>query len=183
MESSRAAVALHGTMVEVFGLGVLLQGRSGSGKSDLALGLVDRGHRLVADDMVEFAASSGRLTGSSRAGCAGFIEVRGLGVFNLKHLYGERAISSDVPLGLVLTLETADDAQLWRNGERLHCQRREWPLLGVSVTELILPSSKVRDLPLLVESAVRLSRLWQQGYDGAAELEASLATLMSEESA
>jgi HPr kinase/phosphorylase len=186
MESPLAAVAIHGTMVEVFGLGVLLRGGSGSGKSDLALGLVDRGHRLVADDLVEFGVSNGQLLGSCRAGCCGFIEIRGLGVVNLARLYGEQALQPQAPLGLVLTLETVDDRQL--HG-RWNCQRRDWSLLGVGVTELLLPfdlnwdPNRGRDLPLLVETAVRLSRLWQQGYDGAAELEAILATLMGEESA
>jgi HPr kinase/phosphorylase len=180
MKSSAAHVAIHGVMVEVFGLGVLLRGRSGSGKSDLALGLVDRGHRLVADDLVEFTVVNGELLGACRAGCAGFIEVRGLGVVNLARLYGEQAVQAQTPLGLVLSLETADDHQ--RHGG-LNCQRRDWSLLGVGVTELVLPCGRGRDLPLLVETAVRLSRLWQQGYDAAAELEANLATLIREESA
>lgn len=182
MESSVAAVAIHGTMVEVLGVGVLLCGGSGSGKSDLALGLVDRGHRLVADDLVEFAVADGQLLGSCRAGCGGFIEIRGLGVVNLARLYGEQALQPQAPLGLVLTLETADDRQAQRLG-RLDCQRRDWSLLGVGVAELLLPCGRGRDLPLLVETAARLSRLWRQGYDGAAELEAILATLMREESA
>lgn len=179
MDSSAAFIAIHGAMVEVFGLGVLLRGCSGSGKSDLALGLVDRGHRLVADDQVEFTVVDGQLLGACRAGCAGFIEVRGLGVINLARLYGDAAVQAQAPLVLALSLETADDRQYGR----LHCQRRDWSLLGVSVTELVLPCSRGRDLPLLVETAVRLSRLWQQGYDAAAELEANLVALMREESA
>lgn len=167
-------------MVEVFGCGVLLRGRSGSGKSDLGLGLVDRGHRLVADDLVEFAVINGQLTGSCRAGCGGFIGLRGLGVVNLERLYGGRAVVAAAPLALVITL--ADDGRD-ALAERLHCQRRDWSLLGVGVTELVLPCGQGRDLPLLVETAVRLNRLWQQGYDAAAELERSLATLMREESA
>lgn len=183
LESQGAAVALHGTLVELFGTGVLLRGRSGSGKSELALGLVDRGHRLVADDMVEFTAANGLLNGTSRPGCGGFIEVRGLGIFDLRLLHGEGAVAQSAPLGLVLTLETADDGGRWRGDGRLHCRRRDWSLLGLSVMEIALPATRHRNLPLLAETALRLSRHWRQGYDGAAELEANLTALMSEESA
>jgi HPr kinase/phosphorylase len=178
-ESPAVSVAVHGTMVEVLGLGVLLRGRSGSGKSDLALGLVDRGHCLVADDLVEFAVNEGQLIGSCRAGCSGFIEIRGLGVVNLVHLYGEQAVRSQAALGLVLSLETVDDGR-WNSGG---CQHRDWNLLGVNVMELMLPGNPGRDWPLLVETAVRLQRLRQQGYDAATELEENLASLMREESA
>lgn len=167
-------------MVAVSGCGVLLRGRSGGGKSDLALGLIDRGHRLVADDLVEFTAVNGQLTGSCRAGCAGFIELHGLGIVNLTRLYGGETVAPATPLALVITL--ADDERD-APAERLHCQRRDWSLLGVSVPEVVLPCGRGRDLPLLVETAVRLNRLWQQGYDATAELERSLATLMREESA
>lgn len=180
MDSTDTAIAVHGTLVEVFGMGVLLLGSSGSGKSDLALGLVDRGHSLVADDQVELVAAEGQLLGSCRPGCAGFIEVYGLGVVDLARLYGEQALCQQVCLGLVLSLETADDHQP-KLYDRLVCQQRDWRLLGVSVRELLLPCGQGRNLPLLVETAVRLNRLWQQGYNGAAEFEACQSALMREE--
>ncbi len=171
--------AVHGTLMEVFGTGVLLSGASGSGKSDLALGLVDRGHRLVADDQVEFVVAEGQLLGGCRTGCAGFIEVYGLGVVNLARLYGEQAVCQELPLGLVLSLETADDHRI-KLSDRLFCQQRDWTLMGVSVRELLLPCGQGRNLPLLVETAVRLNRLWQQGYNGTAEFEACQIALMRE---
>lgn len=180
MELPFAAVAVHGTMVEVLGTGVLLRGRSGSGKSDLALGLVDRGHRLVADDQVEFVVAGGGLMGSCRPGCAGFIEIGALGVVNLARLLGEQAVQPSAPLELVITLEAVEGRD-GAGGDRLGCHWRDWSLLGVAVMELALPAGRGRDLPLLVEMAVRLSRLRQRGYDAAVELEANLATLMKEE--
>lgn len=165
---------LHGTLVEVLGMGVLLTGSSGCGKSDLALGLVDRGHRLVADDQVAFRVVNGQLVGSSPLGGAGFIEIHGLGVVNLARLYGEQVLCQALPLGLVLALKTADDVPRVL-GERLHCQQRDWAYLGVSVKEVLLPCGRGRDLPLLVETAVRLSRHWQQGHDDAAEFEVKLS--------
>ncbi len=163
-------------------MGVLLRGRSGSGKSDLALGLVDRGHSLVADDQVEFVVVDGRLVGRCRAGCGEFIEIRGLGVVNLARLYGKWAVRQLAPLGLVLTLETADDRDGFSRGH-LSPLWGNWNLLGVDVAELTLPHGRGRDLPLLVEMAVRLNHLRQQGYDATVEWEANLATLMREESA
>ncbi len=165
---------LHGTLVEVLGMGVLLTGSSGCGKSDLALGLVDRGHRLVADDQVAFRVVNGQLVGSCPPGGAGFIEIHGLGVVNLARLYGEQVLCQALPLGLVLTLKTADDVPRVL-GERLYCQQRDWAYLGVSVKEVLLPCGRGRDLPLLVEVAVRLSRHWQQGHDDAAEFEVKLS--------
>ena len=162
-------------------MGVLLRGSSGSGKSDLALGLIDRGHRLVADDMVEFVASDDRLIGSCPIGCAGFIEVHGLGVIDLTRLYNENVVTVSAPLALVISLQTVDDGSC--TAERLTGRWSSWSLLGVSVAELVLPCGRGRDLPLLVETAVRVNALRQQGYDAAAELESRLATLMREESA
>ena len=169
--------SVHGTLVEVLGMGVLLTGKSGCGKSDLALGLVDRGHRLIADDQVVIQVVNGQLVGSCPPGGAGFIEIYGLGVVNLARLYGEQVLCQALPLGLVLALKTTDDGQ-WVEGERLYCQQRDWVYLGVSVKELLLPCGQGRDLPLLVEMAVRLSRYWrqgQQGHDDVTELDVKLS--------
>lgn len=176
LECAEGVTALHGTLVEVSGVGVLLTGVSGSGKSDLAFGLVDRGHRLVADDLVEFRVANGQLIGSCRPGCAGFIGIHGLGVVNLARIYGEQLLCQAVPLGLVLRLETADERQAAPN-DRLYGQQRDWMLLGVSVRELLLPCGRGRDLPLLVELAVRLSCGWLQGCDDVADFEVALSVL------
>ncbi len=164
-----------GVMLEVHGQGVLLQGRSGIGKSDLALGLVARGHRLVADDMVEFRRRDGRLLGRCRSGFEGFMEVSGLGLINLKRLYGEQAFCAGAALSMVLALEP----ELPADYDGLRPVEFDWRLLDVCVPAWRLPCSSQRDMPLIVETALRLNQARQQGYDACSDLQSSLTSLLT----
>ena len=163
-------------MLEVLGEGVLLQGRSGVGKSDLALALLDRGHKLVADDQVEFVPVDGRLLGRARSGLEGFIEIRGLGIINLVELHGVQVISNHVHLSLVLQLELGDVA----TDDRLLPVELPWQLAGIQAPCWSLPYAQQRNLPLIVETAVRLNRARRQGYDALSHFQTKLATLMKE---
>jgi len=163
-------------MLQVFGQGVLLQGDSGVGKTDLALELVDRGHCLIADDAVEFATENGRLLGCCRAGFEGFLEVHGLGIVSLTPLYGEQAILGQAPLDLVLLLEnTAAD-----NYDRLQPVQQPWSMLGVVVPAWSMPCSGRRNSALIIETAVRLNLCRQQGYDASIDLQSRLSYLLKE---
>jgi len=165
-----------GVMLQVFGQGVLLQGDSGVGKSDIALELVDRGHCLIADDAVEFVIENDRLLGRCRAGFEGFLEVHGLGIVCLSRLYDERSVLEQAPLKLVLLLEnTSAD-----NYDRLQPVQQPWQLLGVAVPAWTIPCSGRRNLALIVETAVRLNLCRQQGYDASIDLQSRLSSLLKE---
>lgn len=164
-----------GTLISVLGYGVLLQGEAGIGKSELALGLVDRGHRLVADDAAEFSVTpSGAVMGTVQPGFSGFIEVRGVGVLNLVRIYGAAATQASVQLNLILKMEHVDcvghDRILGQCGiEKICSQEVSWRGLPVSVG---------RNLPLLVETLVRVQQLSDQGYDAGEDFLARLKATM-----
>jgi len=165
------ALTVHGVLLQVCGTGVLLTGASGVGKSELALELLSRGHRLVADDAPLLERREGRLWGRCPELLEGFLEVRGLGVLSVRALLGEGAVLAEVPVELVVHLEPADAAAMARL-PRLHPVRDEVELLGVILPRLHLPVAPGRNLAVLVETAVRLHALAVGGYDAAADLTA-----------
>lgn len=169
--------ARSGVMLDVFDQGVLLLGESGSGKSDVALALVDRGHFLVADDLVEFYLRDKTLFGCCREGFAGFIEINGLGVINLRQLYGDQAVREYARLDLVLSFETqpADEYDC------LKPVQFEWQALGQAVTAWRLHCQARPNMALIVETAVRLNHALRQGYDASSDLQLRLASLLNEE--
>lgn len=143
-----ADITVAGTLVAIDGQGVLIQGEAGTGKSEAALGLLDRGHRLVADDAV-------RLTGGADAAprgkaaplLAGRLAVRGLGVLDVARLYGAAAVAASAPINLVVRLAADDDA------DPLHGAWARTELLGASLPAVTLRPA--RALPLLIETALR----------------------------
>lgn len=155
------AVAMSGTMLQVHGLGVLLRGPSGSGKSSTALELVARGHRLVADDLVELRRLAPDLVlASAAARFRGFIAVAELGILDIRRLYGARATVSRTRVDLVLTLAPPDSAPATAE-QRIHGRRTTQTLLGVPLAGLQLGTPPGRNLATWVESACRdhLARL------------------------
>ncbi len=155
---------LHSVLLDVFGLGVLITGESGIGKSECALDLIDRGHRLVADDVVEIKRMADVLVGSSPDLTRHHMELRGLGVLNLKDLYGVSSIRASKRLELVVDLER------WEAGkeyDRLGLQSDCLSILGVDVPLIRMPVAPGRNIALLVEVASRNQLLKERGYDGA----------------
>jgi HPr kinase/phosphorylase len=155
---------LHSVLLDVFGLGVLIVGESGIGKSECALDLIDRGHRLVADDVVEIRRLSDALMGASPDLTRYHMEIRGLGVINIKDLYGVSSISMSKRLELVVSLER------WEAGkeyDRLGLRDERYPVLGVEVPLVRMPVAPGRNLALLVEVAARNQLLKAGGYDAA----------------
>jgi HPr kinase/phosphorylase len=153
---------LHATLVEILGLGVLLIGPSGSGKSELALDFVARGHRLVADDAVELRSPAPQcLLGTCPPLLSGFIEVRGLGVLDLRAAYGEQAIATRARIDLAIRIEAGE--AIGEPLERLHGRRRSLTLLGVTIPEIILPA-RLGHNAAMVETACRDHWLRRAGY-------------------
>jgi len=163
-------------MLEVFGQGLLLEGKSGVGKSDLALALVDRGHHLIADDLVEFYVQGDSLIAHCRRGLEGFMEVAGLGIVNLPRLYGEQAVKDHAVLNLVLQLDACSDGAY----ERLRPLQLSWQLQGITVPAWHLPYISQRNMTIVVETAVRLNLARQQGYDAEFDFQARLARIMKQ---
>jgi HPr kinase/phosphorylase len=160
---------LHGVFMDVLGLGVLITGESGVGKSELGLELISRGHGLVADDVVEVSRiAAGALEGRCPALLKDFIEVRGLGVLNIRTIFGETAVRRKMKLRLVAHL-----ARLPANSrdptERLPLSELYEEILGVTVRKVLIPVAAGRNLAVLVEAAVRNEILKLRGIDSMAE--------------
>lgn len=155
----------HGVLLDIYGSGVLLEGPSGIGKSECALDLIARGHRLVSDDLVEV-----RRTGPERLlGCAPellreHMEIRGLGIINIRDLFGVSAISGPKEIDLVIRLERWNDAG---EVDRLGLDAGATEILGVRVPQVLLPVSSGRTLSTLIETAVRIHLLRKRGYNAA----------------
>jgi HPr kinase/phosphorylase len=155
---------LHGVLLDVFGLGVLILGDSGIGKSECALDLVDRGHRLVADDVVEIKRMGDVLVGGSPDLTRYHMELRGLGVLNIKDLYGVSSIRLSKRVELVVQLER------WEAGkeyDRLGLRDETFLVLGVEVPLARMPVAPGRNIALLAEVAARNQLLREAGYDAA----------------
>ncbi len=159
------STTMHGCMVNIRGVGVLLTGKGGIGKSEISLGLVERGASLVADDMVCIRNIGGDLITSSPKLSSGFIEIRGLGIVNVTNLFGLKAYSRESKLHLVINLTTEALSEI----ERLGLDRQMTNILGVDVERLNLPVAPGRDMSRLVEVAALGYYLRGSGYDMAGE--------------
>jgi HPr kinase/phosphorylase len=157
----------HGVLLDVYGLGVLIEGTSGIGKSECALDLISRGHRLVSDDVIEVKRiGTDKVIGNAPELLREHLEIRGLGILNIRDLFGVSAISSAKNIDLSIKLERWD-----RAGEvdRLGIDPRSTEVLGVRVPQVLIPVSPGRNLSTLVETAVRIQLLRSRGYDAAQE--------------
>ncbi len=166
-------VTIHGVFLEVMGAGILLTGDSGVGKSELALELVTRGHRLIADDAVEFAlVAPDTLEGSCPRILQDFLEVRGLGIINARALFGDSAVKLRKNMRLIIQLEPMHPEQV-RTTDRLNGLHRRRRILGVAMPEVTLPVAPGRNMAVLVECTVRNHLLRTKGYDAARDFEES----------
>lgn len=159
----------HGVFLDVFEIGVLLMGASGLGKSELALELISRGHSLVADDAVELYRTAPEvLEGRCPPMLRDFLEVRGLGVLNIRHIFGETAIRPKKQLKLIINLITADDHYM-KQIDRLSIRTETESILNVNIRSVTLPVAAGRNLAVLVEAAVRNYILQLRGKDSTKE--------------
>ncbi|HOQ07755.1 MAG TPA: HPr(Ser) kinase/phosphatase [Clostridiales bacterium] len=158
-------ISMHGVLVEVYGEGILILGESGVGKSETALELVKRGHRLIADDLVEIRrVSDTTLLGAAPENIRHLIEIRGIGIVDVKHLFGMGAVKLQENINLVIKLE------LWKEGkmyDRLGLEDHYTDILGISVPSLVIPVRPGRNLAIIVEVAAMNHRQKKMGYNAA----------------
>lgn len=178
----RRAQSLHGVFLDILGLGVLITGESGIGKSELALELLSRGHKLVADDAPEFERIAGRqLVGRAPALLQNFLEVRGLGILNIRAMFGARAIRRKRRLELVIRLAVPAAGGVPAR-DRLSGSRSERGILGVEIPEICLPVMPGHNLSVLVEAACRDHKLRRRGYVASDAFERRQAATLKSES-
>lgn len=177
-EKLSPTASLHGVLMDVFGVGILLLGRSGIGKSECALDLILRGHRLVADDMVFIQKRSpSTLIGSGFEVIQHHMEIRGLGIINIRSLFGVQAIRERKKIDLVLELiEWENDPQ----HDRLGLEEEKYSLLGVDLPLLRIPVTPARNLTTIIEVAARNYLLKKMGYHSALEFEKKLLQKMED---
>ena len=155
----------HGVLLDLYGIGVLIEGRSGIGKSECALDLIARGHRLVADDLVEVRRiASDRLLGSAPELLSEHLELRGVGIINIRDLFGVSTISGPKNIDLSIKLERWDEV---KDVDRLGIDERTVEILGVRVPHFLIPVGSGRNLATLVETAVRVHLSRARGHNAA----------------
>ena len=174
------STTIHGVLVDVYGVGVLLTGESGVGKSEAALELVKRGHQLVADDVVDICrVSDDRLTGECPEMVRHFMEIRGIGIIDIKAMYGVGAVALSKSIDLVMHMEK------WVEGkeyDRLGLSDEYITILGVKVPHQIMPVRPGRNLAIIIEVAARNLSLKRMGYSAAHELDRRLNEMIMKNS-
>lgn len=157
--------SMHGVLLSVMGLGVLLTGESGIGKSELALELISKGHHLVADDaIVIHRTSPEHLEGYCDARFSRFLEVRGLGILNIGEMFGEAATRLTKRIELIVILQSMETQHL-NNMERLSQEQNTREILGIAIPEVTIPVTSGRNLSVMIEAAVRNQILIGRGYN------------------
>lgn len=173
-EEFSPSMSCHGTLVEVFGVGVLIRGDSSVGKSEAALGLIERGHRLISDDIVKVKKrEAGYLEGFGAELTRHHMEIRGMGIINVAHLYGVVCVRDNKSIDIVVELEAWDDSHFY---DRVGLEEKTCDILGVELPYLVLPVKPGRDVVLLLETIALNHRLKKMGYNSAKEFNAKLHT-------
>jgi HPr kinase/phosphorylase len=174
--------SIHGVLIEVYGLGVLILGESGIGKSEAALELIKLGHRLVADDVVEIYCINGNILLGKGANkiIAHHMEIRGIGVMNITHLFGIGAVRDKKQIQLVVKLENWDAE---KNYDRLGAEDVYEKILGVSVPRIEIPVKPGRNIPVIIEAAAMNERLKRMGYHAAREFNHNILKWLESETA
>lgn len=171
-------ITRHGVLVEVYGEGCLLIGDSGVGKSETAMELIKRGHRLVADDAVEIRrTSTTTLIGQSPANIRHFIELRGIGIINARQLFGMGAVKTQEKIDMVINLELWDSTKVY---DRMGLDNDYMDILGIEVPTLTIPVKPGRNLAVIIEVAAMNNRQKKMGYNAAQDLLSSLGMDVSD---
>ena len=173
---------IHGVLVEVYGLGILILGDSGVGKSETALELIMHGHRLVADDVVDIHCVNGNIlmgTGANKI-IAHHMEIRGMGIINVTHLFGVGAIRERKEIQLVVKLAEWDSK---KNYDRIGLEEQYMELLGVNIPKLEIPVKPGRNVPIIIETSAMNERLKKMGYNAAREFNQNILKWLESDTA
>lgn len=170
------SMTCHGTLVEVFGVGVLIRGDSSVGKSEAALGLIERGHRLISDDIVRVKKREGYLEGFGAELTRHHMEIRGIGIINVAHLYGAVCVRDNKSIDIIVKLEIWDDQHFY---DRVGMVENYSDMLGIKVPNHVLPVKPGRDVVLLLETIALNHRLKAMGYNSAKEFNTKLLDMIS----
>ncbi len=174
-------ITRHGVLVDVYGVGVLITGESGVGKSEAALELVKRGHQLVADDVVDICrVSDERLTGEAPEMVRHFMEIRGIGIIDIRAMYGVGSVIVNKSIDLVMHMEQWNENKEY---DRLGLTEETITILGVKVPHQIMPVRPGRNLAIIIEVAARNLSLKRLGYSAAHELDRRLTDMIARNSA
>ncbi len=169
-------ITRHGVLIEVYGEGILIVGESGVGKSETAIELVKRGHRLVADDAVEIRKVSNiSLVGQSPDNIRHFLELRGIGIINTRRLFGMGAVKITEKIDLIINLEPWDSTKVY---DRMGVDNEYTNILGIKVPSLTIPIKPGRNLAVIIEVAAMNNRQKKMGYNAAQELLNNLGLTM-----
>ena len=161
-------ITRHGVLVEVYGEGVLLLGDSGIGKSETAIELIKRGHRLIADDAVEIRRVSAKtLVGSSPDNIRHFVELRGIGIVNVRRMYGIGSVKNIEKIDMAIQMEPWEQG---KNYDRMGLEGETINILGIEVPSITIPVSPGRNLAIIIEGAAMVNRQKKMGYNAAQEL-------------
>ncbi|PIQ85695.1 MAG: HPr(Ser) kinase/phosphatase [Candidatus Omnitrophica bacterium CG11_big_fil_rev_8_21_14_0_20_45_26] len=170
--------SIHGTMLDVYGIGMLLIGESGIGKSECALELVERGHRLVADDVVKIRREGDVLIGSSNEIVQHHMEIRGLGIIDVQSTFGVGAVRDRKRIVLIVTLESWKSK---REYDRLGLETQTKEILGIPLPNFVIPVRPGRNIPILVEAAALTQRAKFMGHHSARDFNDALIDRMQRE--
>lgn len=170
-------VTRHGVLVDVYGVGILLTGESGVGKSEAALELVKRGHQLAADDVVDICrVSDDRLVGESPEMIRHFMEIRGIGIIDIRAMYGVSSVILSKSIDMVIHMEKWDSTKEY---DRFGLTEESTSILGVKVPYQVMPVKPGRNLAIIIEVAARNLSLKRMGYSAASELDRRLNQLIA----
>ncbi len=166
-EMQARTIQEHGVLMDIDGVGVMIKGASGIGKSEIALELLRRGHRIVADDIVVIRRVGNVLDGSANPLVKNFMELRGVGLVNIVRLYGASSIKLNQEIELIIELENWDTSKTY---ERLGGEPEKEDILGISLTKMTIPVSPGRNIAVVIETAASVYRLSQMGYNAMDDL-------------
>lgn len=173
------STTIHGTLVDVFGIGVLLIGKSSIGKSECALELIERGHRLVADDLVEIQKTDETfLLGTSSEVITHHMEIRGLGIINVRDIYGIASVRNRKRIELVVMLEEWDESNAY---DRLGIDEKKYTILDIDLPFTTVPVRSGRNIPIIIETAALNQKLKKMGTYSAKELDLKIQSWTSKD--
>lgn len=169
-------IAMHACLLEIYGIGVLLLGESGIGKSEISLDLIRRGHRLIADDRVDIRAVRGKLIGTCPESIYGMMEVRGIGIIDVARMFGINSLDKRAHIELIVSLVPFDKTEAI---ERVGMKTERYEILGEAIPIVKLPVSAARSMSEIIEAAVTNYKLKDYGYDTGYEFQKRLSELQT----